>query len=221
MQITGAIFDMDGTLIDSLMIWDMLWEALGERYFGDKTFRPDEVTEKALRTLPMKEGAKLLHQKCGLGKSGEEIERFCDEFDRQFYINNVRMKDGVIEFLEYLLQKGVRMCIASAGKRDLLEVAVEKFGLDRYVSSIFSCAEIGRGKEYPDVYVMAHEFLGTPKESTWVFEDSVVALETAARAGYPTVGIYDPYNFQPERVAAISTEYIATGETMTRLIGDR
>lgn len=221
MNITGAIFDMDGTLIDSLMSWDMLWERMGEHYFGDRHFRPDEKTEKALRTLPMKEGAKLLHQNCGVGESGEEAERFCDSFFTQFYIHDVQIKAGVIDYLEYLLQNDVRMCIASAGSRHLLNIAVEKFGLGKYFASIFSCAEIGRGKECPDVYIMAHEFLGTPKESTWVFEDSVVALETATRAGYKTVGIYDRYNFGAERVAALSTEYIASGETLLRLIGTR
>ena len=218
MNITGAIFDMDGTLVDSLMIWDKFWAAIGEHYLANTAFRPDKITEKALRTMPSAQGMELMHKKFGIGKSTEELTQFAEEFDAHFYIHDLRMKNGVQEFLEYLLQKGVRMCIASAGSRYLLNIAIEKFGLERYFTKVFSCAELGCGKERPDVYLKAHEYLGTPKESTWVFEDSVVALETARKAGYQTVGIYDPYNFEPERVEALSTEYIASGESLIRLI---
>jgi beta-phosphoglucomutase-like phosphatase (HAD superfamily) len=68
------------------------------------------------------------------------------------------------------------------------------------------------------VFDAAAAFLGTSKESTWVFEDSFVALQTAKRAGYHTVGIYDRYNFNLDRMPEVCDEYIASGETLKRLI---
>ena len=128
------------------------------------------------------------------------------------------MKTGVVQFLEHLKARGVKMCVASATAPDLLAILFRRYGLDRYFPRIFSCSEIGKGKEYPDVFDAAHDWLGTEKESTWVFEDSFVALRTARAAGYQTVGIYDPYNFCLDQMPEVSTEYIAKGETLARLI---
>ena len=218
MKISGAIFDMDGTLVDSLMVWDVLWARFGERYKGDSSFRPDPVTEKAIRTLPLREAMDLLHQKCSIGESGEELWKFATDMCADFYEKDVLMKPDVQDFLAHLKRNGVKMCVASATAPDLLSIIFRRYELDRYFSRIFSCSEIGKGKEHPDVFDAAHAYLGTEKESTWVFEDSFVALETAQRAGYHTVGIYDPYNFCLDRMAEVSTEYIAEGETLARLI---
>ena len=218
MKISGAIFDMDGTLVDSLMCWDVLWERLGKQFRNDPGFRPDAETEKAVRTLPLDAAMELLHQACGLAESGEALLEIANEMLSAFYEHDVQMKPGVLEFLEHLKARGVKMCMASATAPELLQIVIRRYGLDRYLSRLFSCSEIGKGKEHPDVFDAAHAYLGTPKESTWVFEDSFVALQTARRAGYQTVGIYDKYNFYLDRMPEVSTEYIADGERLTRLI---
>ena len=218
MKINGAIFDMDGTLIDSLMVWDVLWEKIGVRYRNDPSFRPDAVTEKAVRTLPLREAMELLHKECRIGESGDALWQIATQMCVDFYSDEVQMKDGVLEFLAHLKQRGVKMCVASATAPNLLQIVIDRFGLDRYVSKIFSCSEIGKGKEFPDVFQAAHAYLGTPLDSTWVFEDSFVALQTAQKAGYQTVGIYDPYNFNLEKMPEVSTVYIANGESLARLI---
>ena len=110
------------------------------------------------------------------------------------------------------------MCVASATQKDLLSIVVERFGLDRYFSAIISCGDIGKSKEHPDVFLAALEHLGTPIEDTYVFEDSVVAVETAVRAGFGTVGIYDKYGFDHDRIKSLATEYIGPGETMMKLV---
>ena len=220
MELQGAIFDMDGTLIDSLMFWDVLWAKLGQMYFGDRTFRPDGVTEKAVRTLPLREASYLLHKNAAIGENGEAVFSVVNDALAQFYAETVQLKPGVRQFLDHCRQKGIKMCVASATNPVLLHIVMEKCGISDYFSKIFSCSENGRGKEHPDVFLKAHAHLGTPKESTWIFEDSIVALETAAKAGYHTVGVYDQYTFHADKVAAISTEYIGPGETLLRLIDE-
>ena len=218
MQIEGAIFDMDGTLVDSLCLWDLLWEKLGNRYFGNPSYRPHEENEKAVRTLTLKDAMLLLHEKEGIGESGEALHRIAAEMCVQFYASEVQIKNDVREFLDALQAKGVKMCIASATAPELVALAMKTCKLEKYFCKVFSCSEIGRGKEFPDVFIQAHRFLGTPKESTWVFEDSITALETASRAGYQTVGIYDRYNFHLDRVAQVSTVYVGEGDSLASLI---
>ena len=218
MKITGAIFDMDGTLIDSLGFWDYIWKRLGEIYLGDPAFRPDTITEKAVRMTTLYDGMALVHKNCGIGKDADEIFKITEDELSRFYKEKVEMKPGAREFLGSLKVRGVKMCVASATAKNLLETVMEKFGLDEYFSKLFSCNDIGKGKEHPDVFIAAHEYLGTDKESTWIFEDSIVALETATKAGYNTVGIYDRYNFGQDRIKEISVEYIAEDETLMKII---
>jgi HAD superfamily hydrolase (TIGR01509 family) len=218
MNIKGAIFDMDGTLVDSLMCWDVLWQRLGKKYLGDGDFRPDPVTEKAVRTLTLLDAMTLVHENCGVGESGEALWNFAVDMMVDFYENDVKAKAGALEFVEYLHGRGVKMCIASATAPDLIRLALKTTGLDKYIEKVISCNDVGKGKEFPDVFIAAHEYLGTPVESTWVFEDSVVALETASRAGYKTVGIYDKYNFGLDRIPQIVDIYIDNGESLSKLI---
>lgn len=218
MEIKGAIFDMDGTLVDSLMFWDLHWPRMGKKYLNDESFRPDPVTEKAVRTLPLLDAMTLVHENCGIGDSGEEVWKFTADMIPDFYKNEVKAKDGVLEFLEYLQGKGVKMCVASATAPEFVKVAMAATGIDKYFTKVISCNDVGKGKEHPDVFIAAHGYLGTPKESTWIFEDSIVALETAANAGYKTVGIYDQYNFGLDRIPKVATVYIDKDETLKKLI---
>ena len=218
MKITGAIFDMDGTLVGSLGFWDYIWKKLGEVFLGDLTFRPDPITEKGVRTAPLYEAMVLVHENCGIGKSSDEVFNLVDRELSNYYKDVVELKAGVFEFLEHLHSNGVKMCVASATAPHLIAILMEKFNLYKYFPKLFSCSDVGKGKEFPDVFITAHNYLGTPKESTWIFEDSIVALETATKAGYQTVGIYDKYNFGIDKVKEISTVYIADGESLAKLI---
>lgn len=218
MKITGAIFDMDGTLVDSLGFWDYLWQALGEKFLNNPDFRPDPVTEKAVRTVTLYDGMCIVHRNCGIGKSEDEIFEIANDMIFDFYQNTVEMKPGAKEFIEHLHSKGIKMCIASATAPKFIAALMKKFELDKYFPRLFSCNDIGKGKDEPDIFIEAHKYLGTEKESTWIFEDSIVALKTAVKAGYNTVGIHDKYNFGLDEVKKISTVYIGEGDSLERLI---
>ena len=69
----AAIFDMDGTLVDSLMLWDMLWSTLGKKYFNDEKFMPSTEDDKKVRTLTLKDAMNLIHTNYRLGESGDEL----------------------------------------------------------------------------------------------------------------------------------------------------
>lgn len=218
MKIKAAIFDMDGTLVDSLSVWDVLWSSFGERFLNDKSFAPSKEDDKKVRTLTLKDAMNLIHSNYNLGENGEELLSLANQVMLDFYANGAKLKTGVREFLEYLEKNSVKMCIASATAPALLNVALKNLDLERYFLKVFSCGAIGKGKDQPDVFLQAAEFLGTEIEDTWVFEDSLVAIETAVKVGFPTVGIYDQYNYGQERIREIANKYIADGESLLKLI---
>ena len=218
MNIKAAIFDMDGTLIDSLMLWEVLWSAFGEKYINDKSFSPSPEDDKKVRTLTLKDAMQLIHENYRLGDSGAELLTLANQILCDFYAERVELKKGVKEFLEHCKNSGVKMCIASATAPELLKVAMKHCDIEKYFLRLFSCSDIGKGKEEPDIFLLAAEYLGTEIRETWMFEDSLTAIETATKIGMPTVGIYDPHNYGQDRIKAIATEYIAPGETLLKLV---
>ena len=218
MKIKAAIFDMDGTLIDSLKIWNVLWSKIGEAYLNDQTFRPSEEDDKKVRTLMFKDAMELIHKNYHLGKSGAEVLALANQILIDFYANEVTLKDGVLEFLEHCKQNGVKMCLATASTPDLLNIAIHHCDIGKYFLNKFSCSTLGKGKEEPDIYLLAADSLGENISETWVFEDSLVAIETATKIGMPTVGIYDRFNFGQDKIKEIATKYIGPEETLLKLI---
>lgn len=217
MEIKSAIFDMDGTLVDSLMVWDVLWQNFGDKYLGGRPFAPTPEDDKAIRTLPLKNAMELVHTNYNIGKSGQELLDETNEMMVDFYSNTVQLKSGVKEFLENLYNKGVKMCIASATAPNLVKIAMEHCELNKYFPKVFSCGDLGLGKDKPDIYLLAQQYLGTEISETWVFEDSFVAIKTAHDIGMNTVGIYDKFNPYQEEIKKIANHYIADGETLLKL----
>lgn len=218
MQIQGAIFDMDGTLIDSLGSWDDFIEFFETKYAlkFDRVGNADLLRQ--FRTTPINEVAVIIHEMFGIGESAEMIANDLYERLEHFYRTSVECKEDIPAFLAGLSQKGVKMCVASATRPELIRVVLKRLGINDYFSEIVSCESIGKNKSFPDVFYAALERLGTPKEQTWVIEDSITALQTAKKAGFHTVGVYDRNNDGQDLVAAYSDEYIAEGESICRLL---
>ena len=123
------------------------------------------------------------------------------------------------EFLDYLKGCGVKLAVASASGLKDVEFALSCYNVRDYFDSVVSCEQIGVGKDKPDIFLLAMKNIGVEIEDACVFEDSILALETAKKAGFKIVGVYDKYSFEQERIAKISDFYVDENSTLKDLIG--
>lgn len=221
MKIKGVIFDMDGTLVDSLSFWDCFWRDMGEKYFGNPDFRMDaEHFDSHVRTMIFSQAISYLHGYLNVPCSPREFDDFASQYVAYFYGTVVTAKSGAVELLTALRESGVGICLASATDRRYLDIALESCGLAEFFTpeTILSCSDIGVGKEKPDVFFAAQKVLGTPLCETAVVEDSALALETAKSAGFVTVGVYDSHQTAKERLCAAADIYLGKGTTLADLM---
>ena len=187
-QPAGAIFDMDGTLLDSMFYWNQApVDCLREIYHKEPA--PDLMEH--LKPLTIVQGGEWVRKAYGLSETGEEIAAKINLLVKRFYTQRVLAKPGAEHWLEQFSRAGIPMVIATSTDRELVEAALARTGLGKYFRAIFTCTEVGAGKGKPDVYEAAAGFLGTPHNRTWVFEDSFFAMRTAKAAGFYVVGVYD------------------------------
>lgn len=186
-MIKGAIFDIDGVLLDSMGIWD----DLGARYLRSLDKIPEEGLNKILFSMSMEQGAEYLNEHYGLNKSVKETVDGIGKMLEDYYFYEVLLKPGAKEILEFLKSKSIKMAAATSSPRTHIEKALSRNGLLGYIDKIYTTSEVGVSKHSPDIYNLAADFLKTKSEETLVFEDSLYALNTAKEAGFVTVGVFD------------------------------
>lgn len=213
-----AIFDMDGTIVDSLPFFKKFWRIVGKKYYNDPDFYPPLYIDKTIRTTPLVESAYFMRRELGLACSDDEFLDLVVKVMDDFYAKDAKLKVGVLEYLTYLRAKGIRACVASASSVEYIKYNLEKYGIADMFDFVISCVDIGSGKDKPDIYLAALERFGSSLDQTCVFEDSFVALETAKRAGFITVGIHDNGNYDHDKLMAASDYYLADGMTFNDLI---
>ena len=186
-MMTGAIFDVDGVLLDSMNVWG----EIDAQYLIRQGKTPDADLSKVLFAMHMTESVEYLRNKYELPGSCEEILGQIVEMMEEYYTHIIQPKEGTVELLKALKEREIPVTVATAGDRGLARAGLESGGLMPYIDAVFPCEDVGRGKESPAVYLAALESMGTDLASTWVFEDSLHGILTAGRAGFPTVGVYD------------------------------
>lgn len=186
-NIQGVIFDLDGTILDSMHIWS----DIGLLFLKNKGVEAPEGIEDEFVKMSMVQAAEYYIKNIDSTATVMDIVNEVNALVQDFYFNEVIKKSGVENFLNFLKNKKVKMCIATATDKHLVEKALERNGIREYFSEIFTCSSVGAGKDSPVIYDVALEHLGTPKENTFVFEDALYAIETANKAGYNIVGIND------------------------------
>lgn len=186
-MIRAAIFDVDGTLLDSMPIWD---DAAAIFLRKHKLAAEPELGRK-LYPMSMEEGAAYLQERYRLQLPAKEIINGVSDIISDFYFRKAPLKPSVKTFLESLKRNGIPMAIATSNTRTLVEAAFQRLGLSGYFTAFYTCAEIGAGKTEPDIFIKAAAAMQTAPQETWVFEDAYYAAQTARKAGFHVVGVYD------------------------------
>ena len=180
-----CIFDMDGTLVDSMP----LWKSLSRDYLAARGYRPTRAQLAAMGPMTMLEGAAFLMDTFGIEGPPEQIIGEMHEVMDEHYRTDIPLKPGIRDYLEELSKRGVRMCVATATAEPLARACLERLGVADYFDFILSCETVGKGKTQPDVYLEAARRMGSTPAETAVFEDALYAARTAKAVGFYVVGI--------------------------------
>ncbi|HWQ75082.1 MAG TPA: HAD family hydrolase [Syntrophomonas sp.] len=184
--ITGAIFDLDGTLLDTM---DM-WENIGPEYLKKTGIEARADLADILRPMGIPQAASYLQAAYNLPLTVEQILDDICVMTIDIY-KYCLPKAGAAEFVNRLHARNVKLAIATATERLMLLPALRRTGLLRWFDCIVTCTEEKTTKDQPAIFRCALQKLGTVKESTWVFEDAPHAAKTAKRDSFPVVGIFD------------------------------
>ena len=180
-----AIFDMDGTLVDSMSFW----KTLASEYLGSKgvTKIPADLPER-IKPMTLSESSALFRQTFGLtGDPESEMNAMMDDH----YRHDIPLKPGVAAYLRRLRSRGVRMGVASATAEHLMTACLERLGVLPCFEFLVSCESVGAGKRSPAVYHECARRLGAPPADIAVYEDALCAVQTAKNAGFYVVGVRD------------------------------
>ena len=211
-----AIFDMDGTLVDSMVYW----KHLATEYLEHK--RVQDISPNILeriKPMTMTESAALFIEEYGLSGTAESIAAEMNAMMDEHYRQDIPLKPGVQIYLEALHHKGVTMCVASATADELMDACLTRLGVAHYFSFLLSCETVGAGKNRPDVYLEAAKRLGAQPADIAVYEDALYAAETAKSAGFYTVAVRDDSNqLHWESLTALADEVIFDWQTAAQTL---
>lgn len=215
MKIKAAIFDADGTLLDSMGQWILV----PYKYVKSLGVAADENIAEKLFTMTISEAAEFIIDEYKLSVTVEEAVEGMDAIIREFYKNDVKLKDGAGELLEFFKSRGIPMVIGTSTDRDCIEVGLERTGISAYFDRIYTSTEVGKSKEKPDLFIQAMEFMESSPDETIVFEDGLYSLRTAVALGMKTVGIFDEVSLSNQKeLKELADLYVDEGESLATLI---
>lgn len=214
-NIKAVIFDMDGTLIDSMWLWRTIDIDYLER-FGHEL--PEDLQE-SIEGKSFSETAQYFKERFDLPDDVETIKSDWNHMAWEYYKHKVTLKEEAEAFLKYLRDNNYKMGIGTSNSKEMVALIIDKFELGDYINAIRTSCDVGVGKPNPDVYLKVAEDLGVKPEECLVFEDVPKGILAAKNAGMKSCAIYDDFS------KALTTEkmkladyYVESFEDVLRMI---
>lgn len=188
--IKACIFDMDGTLVDSLGMWSDIDRRFFERY-GMET--PADY-EKKINHMSFLEMAQFTKEEYQIPDSVETIMELWTEWSKEEYESEIQAKSGAQELLQFLKEQGIPLSLATTNRKELYEPCLRRNHLYSYFDHIMNVNEINSAKSEPKIYQLLAAKMNVKSEETLVFEDILIAVNTAHQAGFKVAAVYDKRN---------------------------
>ena len=189
-MIQGAIFDVDGTLMDSMWIWEQAFIEFAQAHGIDS----EETFATQFFSMSLSEGAHFIKRECGLSQSPAEITGDLAERANYIYMEKAQLKPNVYAFLTSLASADIPLTIVTSGEKNLVENVLGKLGVLPLFSKIYAATNEHISKREPDLWLRAQSLMGSSPEKTWVFEDATYAIAVTKQLGFRTVAIEDQHD---------------------------
>lgn len=182
-----AIFDLDGTLIDSTSIWN----EIDEIFFNKRNMAVPETYGKEIAHIGLLAAAKLTKEKYFPNEKEEDILKEWNDLSLEAYRYHISLKDNVKDILDLLASKDIKLALATANSEELYKPCIERLDIKKYFSYIIDVNSCSKGKDSPEIFDKVVNHFKVTKEETVIFEDSLTAMKTGKENGYKVIGVYD------------------------------
>lgn len=189
-NIKAAIFDLDGTLADSMWIW----KEIDIRFLRSRGLAMPEDLQRQIEGLSMRETAVYFRRRFHLPDTEEALMREWNEMAFTTYSSEISLKPGAKDLLEALKKRGIAAGIATSNSPELTGAFLKAAGIRELLDCVVTANEVKRGKPAPDVYLLAKEKLGVRAADCLVFEDILAGIEAGKAAGMKVCAVYDDYS---------------------------
>lgn len=207
----GAIFDMDGTLVDSMYYWG---KNFIKKLDEENISYPDDVLN-IITPMGIKMCCKYMHNDLGHPKSPDILYREIEDVMSVEYATNIPTKPFAMEYLKKLKEQGVKMCVLSASTHRMIEASAKKCGYFDLMEFVMSCEEIGISKSNPEIFKLVAEKMGLSVEDITVFDDNEIAVKSAKKAGAKVCAVYDKTSEEYKKeIMAVADKYIYSFEEL-------
>ena len=205
--IQAVIFDLDGTLIDSM--W--MWKQIDIDYLARHGHPLPEDLQDCIEGMSFSETAVYFKERFGLSDSLDVIKTDWNRMAYNIYVNDVPLKPGALEFLQYLKKKGIRTGIATSNSKELLMAVLKSLGIAEYFDELHTSCEVAKGKPAPDIYLLVAEKLGVAPDKCLVFEDIMQGILAGKAAGMRVCAIKDEFSLKQEAEKQEAADWFING----------
>ncbi|MDE6189586.1 MAG: HAD family phosphatase [Clostridia bacterium] len=207
-EIKGAIFDLDGTLLDSMWVW----EKVDEDFLIENGLPLTPDYTAAVREMHFEEAALYTKTRYSLPLSTDDIKNRWIDMVKDEYAHNIKLKEGAYDFIKLLIKNDVRVAFATTLFCEVAKLCLKNNGLTyeklKVELPLTTIEEVTRGKGYPDIYLRAAQKIDLQPCECMVFEDIPLAIKGAKAGGFHTCGVYDEYSNYGSEFEQICTNYI-------------